>query len=620
MYLAWINSVQSFVYRYISDPKEYCNQAFSSAIENSCVDQDAHLPINPNSTISQFSSKLNKDLLSDYNDILDAQRRSRIIAKQAANQIKKFKKQKAKVTDSNLNNKKSKINRINENAQIIATLNFKLEIAKNESPRCFVAKDNECSKKESDFFKDEIAPLLERKAKHLALFPILNQKSATQFIDESVKRRLKRHNQKINDNHNCLQNEKLSNMIKQSYTSKCRSRKGLLLEKSNDYQFKFSNKEAKKYLKDSINSALKSTKELRTRHQSIVEKIDFKLYRKKKRQSPLRFRIKGMRDTIFHDRTLTTDYFATLTKQEIGNTKKGSNKYICNILKENDANNINATINSVALDAATLLIPLGSPFLVSKVLNSFSKARNITNLQSKVVLGSEFSAMSIDSANLSNEAKHCQKLNDQALLVKDMSSSLKKEYEKCKDTLDSLTMSYTMAMLGGTVFSISDIKKVLPTKIKSSKDSLPVTTKTVEKIDLDKNTVILTRGENERTATFGASEKALEVNRRTETPALRSTLRDRRWNGIERRNLDTDQRVFLNDLEKELSTKKAKHLAKYNKGNRLDLDSRDEIYLAGYIDLLEKELMKSGKTPKQIKKLIKKDISKIMKDCKKVTK
>jgi hypothetical protein len=363
------SSSQAFIYRYFSDPVEFCdskkefqNERDQSVAIGICNDFKATLPLFKNG-FSSFSSQMDGQFISDYEDLLFAKSKSELISTQAKIQVQNFERLKFELTKNGPIESDPELKRLNENAQILASINYKIDVLSHPMPGCFMEK-GECAAQRDEYIEKNITPLVERRSEHLLQNPILAQKSAQNFLTEMVEKRLAKHQESFSENFNCIQNEKITMFFSKDKKSKCLDPETLKKKKFDDIYFEFTATDLQKYLLPSLDSGIKSANRLSQLHSKISMGISQLLDEGKSKKSTVKdsnfFKdLHDMRTEIFHDRNLTTDYFVTMSEEDLGHNQNGSSRVACHLIKEQDANNKNAIINSVLLDAATMLIPWG---------------------------------------------------------------------------------------------------------------------------------------------------------------------------------------------------------------------------------------------------------------------
>jgi hypothetical protein len=451
----------AFIYRYFSDPIEFCdskkefkNEQDQSKALDICHDLKAVLPLSKNS-LTSFVSQLDDQFISDYQDLLFAKKKSALISTEAMDQVRNFERLKNKMKKEDSIESNPELKRLNDNAQVLASINYKIEVLSHPMPGCFVTDSKECERLKDEYIEKNITPLVERRSEHLLQNPILAQSSAQNFLTEMVEKRLAIHQESTSENFNCIQNEKISTLFSKDKKSKCLDPERLKKEKLDDISFEFTAADRQIYLLPSLESGIKSATTLSETHRKIEQKISQLLNDgksdKTSTKSPQFFKdLHELRTNIFHDRNLTTDYFVTMNEEELGQNQQGSNRVACHLIKEQDANNKNALINSVLLDAATLLIPMGGPFLLTKVISTANKLNKLSKLQNaKVLVVAETTSASLSTGNIAREHQHCNDINKRMIQLGNVPIQVKDEYLECRKTLNDLTMSYSLAILGG---------------------------------------------------------------------------------------------------------------------------------------------------------------------------
>ncbi|MEE3078274.1 MAG: hypothetical protein VX341_02975, partial [Bdellovibrionota bacterium] len=221
--------------------------------------------------------------------------------------------------------------------------------------------------------------------------------------------------------------------------------------------------EYKKELKDALDEALKSTDMLEKRHNETIQDIKKVIENKKLTNDDL----KDLRDDILGSRKLTSDYFGT--SGALKDDEGSFGNFHCRLVAEHEANERDAFINSLLLDAALIAIPMGGPFLLTRAASRLHKVYKIGAASSRAprllsgsqgaTLLAELSVLGFDTKNLENEFKRCDEIIALGHGLNEIPEELRKEDEQCREKLKHVTRSYALATLGGAAGSAAMLAK-----------------------------------------------------------------------------------------------------------------------------------------------------------------
>ena len=321
----------------------------------------------------------------------------------------------------------------------------------------------DCPAKIADFnkkHKDNMDQLLAHKYQILKQQPLLNHEVFQKWLTKKVEKRQNKYQKK-----NSVARQKILPTAL-SYKNKELARKAkkatdlIRAEAKKDTTFKTPGNFRKLY-KEAVTDATRKLKELKTRHKKVVSSIDTVFNKKYNWSSHY---IKRVRDDIYNDRKLMTDYYTTTNPQDL----EESSMYrlsSCRVKREYDVIERNSFITSTAADIGTLLIPGGAWFIGGKLLtnaarlaNVAMRAKKINTIRSAIVptlFASEGLAVGLDITNISSQMAHCKSIQETALVYGSVPAKYKIQYRQCKENENMLTVYAGLALVGGIAGTVT---------------------------------------------------------------------------------------------------------------------------------------------------------------------
>ncbi|MBJ00420.1 MAG: hypothetical protein CME67_04245 [Halobacteriovoraceae bacterium] len=434
------NKGEAFFYesRWLEDPVASCAET-SPQTDNTTCDHSP-IPLHEfDPDLEAIQNKLEAQYAGPHEDVLSAYKLSNKIIKQANDSNELYRAE----LENHKSNKDSKfLKDLKKDLKLLASIRQGIKAI---NTRYFCSVVNERSSRHSSIGKD----CARRKQK--ALEPFVKAESALvsqkPFLgNESIEKMINNHSRQTASQLN-LTTKRLENCRLRIKSQKDREECENIREELQPL-VDFENVQFDEDVyNETINSALKdsvqATNELITRHQKAREVISEDKTKE----------VEKIRKVIFHDRKLARDYYVSSVPINGTADEKG---FRCRLIKEHQANEDSAFVNSLILDAAVMAIPLGGPLVAAKSISTISKISKVSgrvssfsNRSRMALIGSELSAMAADTHLIGSEMNHCKDLVELSYSLTGVPEKLESEYKECKEKLASMTTTYVVSMLGG---------------------------------------------------------------------------------------------------------------------------------------------------------------------------
>ncbi len=437
--------------------------------QSTCIEVNGN-PSDQTQYLEDFFKKLNKNFLTDYTDLTSAYKISKDISKESIHAKKEFSKI-IQVTNNPISDwgKSELYKNYEDQFKVLLEIEYRIS-AMDKKYNCdglgsrpgMHEKIRQCRRKKATlrvggFSRDQLA---QSRSQIYSRYPLFNHVGLSKYLDERLRKKIS--NSKFNNQFKCKKGQKDS-----FFSESCdlaRIGRSPKLERG---QFgKILNKAASE-ARITLNDVLK-------RHQKTAGEIEKVLKNPKNINGA-----KRLRNKIFSNRELVSEYLST---QDIDKEAQNLNlnNFSCRLLKEYDANEDNTDYNSYAIDLGVILLPIGAPLIAGKFLHRIGrlsqkhgssgkktlKAGSFSKKFKKSILAAELTGMGLDSQNILQKFEYCQKINEKSIAVKSFKKSQEENYDQCQETLRSVTMAYSLAMVGGALGLASSFQKI--DKLKNS--------------------------------------------------------------------------------------------------------------------------------------------------------
>lgn len=468
IFLFTLNSANAFFSRWITDPTEECAKESESDELNrvGCLTESDEYFLS--TSLEKLSENLKRKVVRVHDDILASKKLSEKIINQSINAQDKYKDIKKEfLLAPGSKGEDSFSNALNvyanlENKITSMAKKHRCQPGRHSVPEQ-VLKYERCQQKLAELME----PLLYQKGLLVTHNPLLANQNVQELVEDKIDDYNSKYSTEYQKIRNCKHKKRRMSM-RSAKSITCKSSKEVDLRKSKDHISIESGEYSEAFL-EALDDSLKAAKKLEKRH----SKVHSKIIKFQSKSRPL-YKMNSFRDSLLHDREISTDYYVSAGPNE-GYGKFGN--FQCRLLGEYSANERNAFINSIALDVALMAIPLGGPLLmaraamrlekIARLSSGTMKTKKLASVTKHGTIGAELVALGADTKNLTDEFGYCEDLIAKAASLNSASTKVSGPYNECQEKLSAMTSSYVAATLGGAVgiFNMpKSIAKLFPQK------------------------------------------------------------------------------------------------------------------------------------------------------------
>ncbi len=439
----------SFFARWIEDPKEFCGED-KNLIDTPIIYCDKNVIPLPevDLDLNKINNSLDENFNNDVNDLLSTRALSAKILSESKEATSSYN----DIKDGKSEKSKRERLRINSSLNALLSLEFKIQELSAWDPRFQTSRGTRVPKKEQEKRKKKRDALKLKKALIISENPVLAQDPIQNLIGDKVGQRIKNHTKAIRGNYS--------------------NRKELLKKREDDNYFSIKEEAYLEELDESLGRMIISSEKLTKRHEKALSKI--------KMATPEN--AKFIRDNLMYNKDLIRDYFIAADPSNPNSDFFNNRGVACRLAGEFDASELNSLFNSLALDIALTVIPVGGPLLMGKALGKLSKIKSLPTALQKIAhadssaiystIGVELGVMGIDTSLIADDMKRCEELRNLKYSFSGLPSGLEEKAKECDDMLNDMILSYAAGMITGATLSaklLKGSKNILKNSSKVSK-------------------------------------------------------------------------------------------------------------------------------------------------------